>query len=118
MKLYIKYCGGCNPVINRKKLVSEVVHKLQQQTLLELVGDGADVGLIVGGCPVCCVNMDEVRPLAGRFVVVGGELVNLVEVPCAQMSDIIVEQILDYFDPQWELPKADRPERGSLRKAL
>jgi len=118
MRLYIKYCGGCNPVINRKKIVDEVVHKLQRRTALELVGDRADIGLIVGGCPVCCVNMDEVRPLARRLVTVGGELVNFVKVPIAQLSEIIVEQILNSFDPQWELPEADWPERENLPQAL
>ncbi len=94
MKLYIKYCGGCNPVINRKKLVNDVVSKLKERTELEVEGEKADVGLIVGGCPVCCVNAEEIKAKASCFVVVGGDLVNCIQVPSQEQSDIIVQQLL------------------------
>lgn len=97
MKLYIKYCGGCNPTINRKKLVAEVVNKLKQCTDLELSGEDGDVGLIVGGCTVCCVNVEDIKTKARSFVVVGGELVNCITVPPDKQSDLIVEQILQSY---------------------
>jgi hypothetical protein len=98
MKLYIKYCGGCNPVINRKKLVNEVVSQLKQYTALELTEQGADVGLVVGGCPVCCVNLDEIKAKARSFVLVGGELVNGIKVPPEQQAGVVVQQILKSAD--------------------
>jgi len=94
MKLYIKYCGGCNPVINRKKLVNQVVSQLKQYTALELTAQGADVGLIVGGCPVCCVNLDEINIPSRKLVVVGGDLVNGIKVPPDQLANAVVQQIL------------------------
>lgn len=29
MKLLVRYCGGCNPVINRKKIVNEVLNQTE-----------------------------------------------------------------------------------------
>lgn len=94
MKLYIKYCGGCNPVINRKKLINQVVSQLKQYTALELTAQGADVGLIVGGCPVCCVNLDEIKIPSRNLVVVGGDLVDCIKVPPDQQADAVVQKIL------------------------
>ncbi|MEA1962506.1 MAG: hypothetical protein U9N81_14785 [Bacillota bacterium] len=94
MKLLIKYCGGCNPSINRKKVVDEVIVKLKQSIDVEIVKENADVGFIVGGCSVCCVNLDEVKDQARELVVLGGDLVDYVQIPPDQLTSEISQQIL------------------------
>jgi 4-hydroxybutyrate CoA-transferase len=94
MKLLIKYCGGCNPSINRKQLVDEVLDKLKLYANVEIVKENADVGLIIGGCSVCCVNIDEIRDQASELVIVGGNLVDYVQFPPNQQTSAVVKQIL------------------------
>lgn len=95
MKLRIKYCGGCNPNINRTKLVNEVLDILKKKTEVELVNDKADVGLIVGGCSVCCVNLSEIEDQATDWVVVGGNLVDYYQVSTDQLPEIVSERIFN-----------------------
>ena len=59
MKLRIKYCGGCNPIINRSKLVKEVINALSKEVDVEIVDNDADVGILVGGCQVCSPNLSQ-----------------------------------------------------------
>ena len=94
MKIQIKYCGGCNPSINRKALVNEVIEKLKSCIDAEIVRENADVGLIVGGCSVCCVNLDDIRNQASELVIVGGNLVEYIQVSPDQQASEIVKQIL------------------------
>lgn len=94
MKLLIKYCGGCNPSINRKKLVNEVLNSLRSCTDVEITLENADVGLLVGGCSVCCINIDQVRDQASELVLVGGSLVDYVRIPPDQQANKIIQQIL------------------------
>jgi hydrogenase maturation factor len=94
MKLLIKYCGGCNPTINRKKLVNEVINLLQLYSVVELTTENADVGLIVGGCPVCCINIDHIKDQASELVVVGGSLVDYAKVPPDQQAMQVMQRVL------------------------
>jgi aromatic ring hydroxylase len=94
MKLMIKYCGGCNPNINRKKLVDEVIDKLKKRINIEIVKENADVGLVVGGCSVCCVNLDDIKKQASELVIVGGTLVDFMQVPPDQEAIEIEKQIM------------------------
>ncbi|NLB87692.1 MAG: hypothetical protein GX790_00450 [Syntrophomonadaceae bacterium] len=95
MKLRIKYCGGCNPNINRTKLVKEVLDRLKDKTNVEVVNDKADVGLIVGGCSVCCVNLSEIEDQAAIWVVVGGNLVDYYQVSSDQLPDAVTKKICE-----------------------
>ncbi|MGR6835735.1 hypothetical protein [Syntrophomonas erecta] len=94
MKLRVKYCGGCNPNINRSQLVQEVISRLKEVTDVELVNDGADIGLIIGGCSVCCVNIFEIEDQAASWIVVGGSLLDQVQVPTHHLPHLICTKIL------------------------
>jgi len=95
MKLLIKYCGGCNPSINRKELVNEVLNLLRLHTFVEVTTENADVGLIVGGCSVCCINIDNIKDQASELVVVGGSLVDYAKVPPDQQTVKVMQQVLE-----------------------
>lgn len=73
MKLRIKYCGGCNPIINRSKLVAAVRNELSKSVDVEVVDQDADVGLLVSGCQVCCPNLSQIEDQARQWVIVGGD---------------------------------------------
>lgn len=95
MKLRIKFCGGCNPIINRGQLVAAVKKELMQSVDVEMVETGADVGLVVGGCPVCCVNLSQIEDQAQQWVIVGGDLVDHIQVATAQLPQQVAQKLLE-----------------------
>jgi len=94
MKLRIKYCGGCNPIINRSRLVNEVKNELAKTVNVEIVDKDADVGLLVGGCQVCCPNLSQIEDQARQWVIVGGDLVDYLPVSIDQLPFKVAERIL------------------------
>lgn len=94
MKLRIKYCGGCNPIINRSRLVNEVKNELAKTVNVEIVDKDADVGLLVGGCQVCCPNLSQIEDQARQWVIVGGDLVDYLPVSIDQLPFKVAERVL------------------------
>lgn len=95
MKLRIKYCGGCNPIIDRKKVVDEVTDAIKATTSLELTEDEAEVAMVVCGCPVACVDIDNIKSHVKKLVLVAGDNVNYRHVPRDQMAKEICQLILE-----------------------
>ena len=91
----IKYCGGCNPRIDRAELVRAIEKLLPQDCILgtERPSHPWDLAILVCGCPVACANRPAIRSLARRWVVVGGETVDLESVPREQMAAAIIRMI-------------------------
>lgn len=95
MKLRIKYCGGCNPIINRSRLVNDVKNELAKAVNVEIVDQNADVGLLVGGCQVCCPDLSQIEDQARQWVIVGGNLVDHLPVSIDQLPFKVAEKILN-----------------------
>lgn len=94
MKLRIKYCGGCNPIIDRKKLVDEVTNAIRATNPLEITKDEAEVAMVVCGCPVACVDIETIESCVKKLVLVAGDNVNYRHVPRDQMAKEICQLIL------------------------
>jgi hypothetical protein len=93
MKLIgVKYCGGCNPLINRAKLVQEIEKLLPPEYSLttNLSSNPWDVGILVCGCPTACADKPEFKNLARKWIIVAGSSVDLDNAPEEKMADIIV----------------------------
>lgn len=102
MRLWVKYCGGCNPHIDRTALVQQVTALLHEKTgqavdlayagdSLPLPPDG--VLLIVSGCPTDCAA----RPAgADRYptVVVAGTTIQGQQVSAADLVRRTVDALL------------------------
>ncbi len=93
IKLRIKYCGGCNPLINRKKLVDEVLNCLKVSTPVEITQKHADIALVVCGCSVACVDLAKIRNHAEYVILVAGNYINHYQVSSDQMATIICQLI-------------------------
>ncbi|MBI4766135.1 MAG: hypothetical protein HY787_16305 [Deltaproteobacteria bacterium] len=91
----LKYCGGCNPVIDRAALVQEVEKLLPAgwKLVTERQADPWERALLVCGCPVACANRAEVKGLAGQWVLISGPMVDREMVPEDQMATIILQKI-------------------------
>jgi hypothetical protein len=96
MKLIgIKYCGGCNPHIDRAKLVCKIGKALPPEYGLtaEQYTDPWDIGILICGCPTACVDKPDVRGLARKWVIVAGKSIDLNNVPEEKLADFAVRKI-------------------------
>lgn len=95
-QVLLKYCGGCNPDINRSKIVSEVKCGLPPD--IELVSkataEKAEVGIMMSGCTTTCLDREEIRQLARQWIIVGGNNVNYFPVDNDKLADQIIKKIL------------------------
>jgi len=58
MKIYVKYCGGCNPRFDRKRLAEEAAGRLNAEILYTACGKD-DICLLVSGCERNCLKEPE-----------------------------------------------------------
>ncbi|HRW11956.1 MAG TPA: hypothetical protein P5549_02400 [Syntrophomonas sp.] len=100
-QVLLKYCGGCNPTINRSKIIAEVKRGLPPD--VELVSKTADqvaeVGIMMSGCSTTCLDREDVRKQAQQWIVVGGNNVNYFPVENDQLADQIIKKIIDCLPP-------------------
>lgn len=68
-RLAVKYCGGCNPLIERV----EVSRKIRE----DLTGAGwvsweeeSDLLVVINGCPTACAEMEEIRKNTKAILVI------------------------------------------------
>lgn len=96
MKLIgIKYCGGCNPHIDRAKLVREIKELLPPEYSLttDQTFNPWDIGILICGCKTACVDKLYVRDLARKWIVVAGNSVDLDNAPEEELADIVIQKL-------------------------
>jgi hypothetical protein len=92
MKLIgVKYCGGCNPLIDRANLVCEIGKTLPPEYSLttEQYANPWDIGILICGCSTACVDIPDIRNLARKWIIVAGSSVDLDNAPEEKLADII-----------------------------
>jgi hypothetical protein len=91
----IKYCGGCNPLIDRAKMVCEIRKALPPEYSLttESSSNPWDIGIMVCGCLSVCVEKPEIRNLARQWILVAGKSVDLENAPEEKLADIATRKI-------------------------
>ena len=82
VRLSIRYCGGCNPVVDRGELALSIKARLPEtgidwELVDEMTGEKPDVRLVISGCVRDCTTRPDNTP----EVVVAGFRVNLFDVP-------------------------------------
>lgn len=95
MLIGIKYCGGCNPVIDRAKLVQEIKKLLPDE--FSLATDQStnqwDIGILVCGCLTACADKPDFKNLARKWIVIAGNSVDRVTVPERELAEIVVGKL-------------------------
>jgi len=91
----IKYCGGCNPHIDRAKLALEIEKLLPPEYSLatDQTFNPWDIGILICGCPTACVDKPDVRGLARKWIIVAGNSVDLNDTPEEELADIVVQKL-------------------------
>jgi hypothetical protein len=91
----IKYCGGCNPHIDRAKLVLEIEKLLPPEYSLTMdrSSNPWDIGILICGCPTSCVDKTEFTNLAHKWIIVAGSSVDLDNEPEEELAAIVARKI-------------------------
>jgi hypothetical protein len=89
----VKYCGGCNPHIDRTKLVQKISELLPQYRFTTELSAPWDIGIMVCGCPTACVDKPEFKNLARKWIVVAGNSVEMESVTEEELAEVIVDRI-------------------------
>ena len=90
----IKYCGGCNPHINRTKLVQDIKKLLPPDSMVTTQCPSPwDVGILICGCPTACADKPEFKTLARKWILVAGNSVDLENLPEAKIAEFIFSKI-------------------------
>ena len=96
MKLIgIRYCGGCNPIFDRAKLVREIEKLLPPEYSLskDQYSNNWDVGILVCGCLTACADKPDFKNLAREWIIVAGNSVDLDSTTEEKLADIIANKI-------------------------
>jgi hypothetical protein len=59
-RLAVKFCGGCNPVLERGELAQKIREGLPTSEWVSWE-EGADLVLIINGCPTACAEREEIQ---------------------------------------------------------
>lgn len=91
----LKYCGGCNPQINRTALAAEIGSLLSPSCRLETVKPSHThrIAVLICGCPAACADRPDVRCMARRWIRVGGATVDCESVPPERLAACVAEKI-------------------------
>lgn len=96
IRIALKYCGSCNPLIDLSKTGKELQEAIRKQADLRLVrleSDNIDTVIILCGCPRACGDREEVRARANRSIVVAGEMIEMVPVAERDISTAVMKKL-------------------------
>lgn len=91
----IKYCGGCNPHIDRTKLVQEIKILLPAEFIFTetTTKEQWNIGILVCGCPTACADKPDFKKLARKWIVIAGKSIDLDNMPEEELADIVVQKL-------------------------
>jgi len=97
VKIYLKYCGGCNPEIDRGHVTKEIEQLMASESIhFEYVKEitGADIILLVNGCPHACKEEElNLSPEPVSLISIQGNRVRFKPFLENEIPRIVVEQI-------------------------
>jgi hypothetical protein len=99
MKLIgIKYCGGCNPIIDRAKMVREIEKLLPPECSLskDQSSNNWDIGILICGCLTACADKPEFKNLARKWIIVAGNSIDHNNALEKEIAGIVVDKIRSY----------------------
>ncbi|MEA4925634.1 MAG: hypothetical protein VB084_10015 [Syntrophomonadaceae bacterium] len=94
MKVGIKYCGGCNPTIDRANLTKRLREKLEpgKYTFEYFDFHDCEVVLVINGCSVGCTKI----PKSKNTIIVSGSEMDGKQYPEEMLSDQVVRKLESY----------------------
>jgi len=101
MRVSLKYCGSCNPLINLSQignLLKEAIEKEDGLKLIPSEDANIDTMVILCGCPRACGNKGKIRAGATLSIVVAGETIDTVPVMEKDICAAIIKKLTQKQD--------------------
>ncbi|MFH1092208.1 MAG: hypothetical protein V1742_11635 [Pseudomonadota bacterium] len=101
LRIRLKYCGGCNPEIDRAALVERLLEEADRDGVkLELSADEhADFLLLVNGCPHACLEeAHRTSPTGLPCLSIQGPRLEYQEIGEEEMPGSVWEKIKSRFE--------------------
>jgi hypothetical protein len=100
----LRYCGGCNPQIDRARAVRSLKEGLKTMGMaVEFTTDrqrSVDLVLLINGCTHACLEQSYLKQGGDtRFISVKGEMVDSRYVREVHIPDFLIHKIAELFDP-------------------
>ncbi len=77
-RLAIKFCGGCNPAIERGELARIIRQGLADGVRWVSAEEEVDLLLIICGCLTACADRADVKEKAAQSLVVAGRTISMI----------------------------------------
>jgi hypothetical protein len=81
--LPVRFCGGCNPVVDRGAIASEA---RRVYTTLRFT-------IYISGCQRACASSHHLRIDSEEAIVVAGEMVNGIATPADRVIDAVIQEL-------------------------
>jgi len=99
----IRYCGGCNPQIDRSKVIKNLKDDLEKRGIeIDLTTDRqrrVDVILLINGCMHACLEEECLREgESSQFISVKGEMVGSQYVKEEHIPEFLIKKIGDLLN--------------------
>jgi hypothetical protein len=93
--IFVKYCGGCNPLIDRESVVQNIAKLLAPDSVLtsEQSNKPSDIGILICGCSSACAQKPELENFARKWIVVAGKSVDLESLSEEKLADVVVKKL-------------------------
>lgn len=93
----IKFCGGCNPRIDRGRIAKEVARLLDPAGIEVLYSlETAQFAIFLSGCTANCANKYDANNIPS--VVVADKTINSLAIEEEEIVDEIVMKVRSYFE--------------------
>ncbi len=78
-RLTIKFCGGCNPSIERGLLARIIREDLADLVRWVSAEEEVDLLVIIGGCLTACADRPEVKEKAAHCLAIAGPAISIIQ---------------------------------------
>jgi hypothetical protein len=78
-RLAIKFCGGCNPLLDRGSISKIIREKLGEEVSWADWEEDTDLLLILNGCPASCADRPDVQKKCRHTLIISGAFVSAIE---------------------------------------
>jgi len=98
VKVALKYCGSCNPLVSLTRIASHLTQVAERQGCFQMVPlseKDIDIVVILCGCPRACGNKEEVRARAKQSLVVAGESLRGKPVPEKCLPSAVEQELTE-----------------------
>jgi len=96
LRVGVKFCGGCNPYIDRVAVFEAIRAKASTVHFVASYENNIAGILYVCGCQIACPLDDVSAANSGNMVIIAGETIDGVPVSLNDMPDLVVAKMSDW----------------------